>query len=290
MINNIQAHRSFQRLRDLEPQSLFAMDTYAYLLFSGGGSEMELGSLASTLLEIDKGFSQGWAAAALYCDRRGDPERALAFIDNAIRLSPQSSMCYRLKGLLLLGSGATEQAVVCFRQANGVRFEPDNYAGLVRALLDLGHVKEARISALEAVDGAPKSSLAHTLLGKVLEKSQRLSDCLHSYTRALSLNSANIPCALSMADVLIALDRKEEAVQILQATVHHAGASPSLRLALGKAYHSLGRFGEALEQLQMCIRSKNCSPNELVEAQAEVEKAESALGLSESDAYSLNHR
>lgn len=266
------------------------MDTYAYLLFSGGGSEVELGRLASSLLETDKGASQGWAAAALYCDRRGDFDRAIAFIDHAIKLSPQSSLSYRLKGLLLLGSGATEQAVVCFRQANGVRCEPDNYAGLVRALLDLGHMKEARVSALEAVDGSPKSSMAHTLLGKVLEKSQRLSDCLRSYTRALSLNPANIPCALSMADVFIALDRREEAVQVLQSTIRHAGASPSLRLALGKAYHSLGRFGDALEQLQMCIRSKHCSPNELVEAQAEVERSESALGQSESDAFSMNHR
>ena len=266
------------------------MDTYAYLLFSGGGSEVELGKLAATLLDTDKGGSQGWAAAALYCDRRGDSERALTFIDNAIRLSPQSSLCFRLKGLLLLGSGATEQAIVCFRQANGVRCEPDNYAGLVRALLDLGHLKEARISALEAVEGSPKSSMAHTLLGKVLEKSQRLSECLRSYNRALVLNPANVPCALSMAEVLIALDRREEAAQTLQTTIRHAGASPSLRLALGKAYHSLGRFGDALEQLQMCIRSKNCSPNELVEAQAEVERSESALGLSEPDAFSMGHR
>lgn len=266
------------------------MDTYAYLLFSGGGSETELGRLAAALLECNKKAPQGWAAAALYSDRRGDPQRGLAFIDNAIRMNPLSSLCFRLKGLLLLGTGAVEQAVVCFRQANGIRREPDNYAGLVRALLDLGHVKEARISASEAVDEAPKSSMAHTLLGKVLEKSQRLSDCLRSYNRALSLNPANVPCALSMTDVLMALDRKEEALHILLSTTRHAGASSSLRLALGKVYHSLGRYGEALEQLQLCMRNKECSPNELAEAQAEVERTESALGMADTGTYSHNHQ
>ena len=46
----------------------------------------------------------------------------------------------------------------------------ENYAGLVRAHLDLGQAREAGAWAREALEHFPHSALAHMLAGKVYEK------------------------------------------------------------------------------------------------------------------------
>jgi tetratricopeptide (TPR) repeat protein len=111
------------------------MDVYGYLLFSSATGETELNKLAVDLMGFETTpvqRSQAWAVAALYSERKGDPEKAMLFIENAVRCNPHSAFTYRLKGLLLLNNNNLEQAVVSFRQANMVTKEIETYAGLVK--------------------------------------------------------------------------------------------------------------------------------------------------------------
>jgi tetratricopeptide (TPR) repeat protein len=275
-----QALRAFERLRAMEPLQTRGMDVYGYLLFSTPGSDSALSLLALQLMETNKGSPQTWAVAALYSERRGDSDKAAAFIEHAIRLDPQHAFLYRVRGLVQLSAGALSHAVISFRQANSIKREVDNYAGIVRALLDLGQLKDARQAAAEAVDLAPKSSLAHMLHGKVLEKSQKSTDSLRAYGKSLALNPGNIACVLSKTEVLLALENRDAAIACLKSALETSD-SPSLRLMLGKVYAADRSYSDAVEQLQLCHLAEGASAAERTEAQAELDRTESLLSSAE---------
>lgn len=70
------------------------------------------------------------------------------------------------------------------------------------------------MSCKEALEAFPRSSLAHLLLGKLLERSNKLAEGLKAYSTALSLNPSSPSCATSKAEMLASLDRKQEAIDL----------------------------------------------------------------------------
>lgn len=73
----------YQRVRAASPLYVGALDEHAYLLFGMKSGDAELNKLAIDAMALfECGQGKPWAVAALCCERRGDPDKALTFIDN----------------------------------------------------------------------------------------------------------------------------------------------------------------------------------------------------------------
>ena len=141
------ALQAFRKARQIDPYSLHMMDVYGYLLYSAPDGDAELSQLTSDLMAIDNMRSskgrrgprcEAWSVAALFCERKGESDKAIQLIETAISVnSSGASFVFRLKGLLLLNHNHFEQAVICFRQANAVQRDVENYAGLVKAYIEV---------------------------------------------------------------------------------------------------------------------------------------------------------
>ena len=79
-------------------------------------------------------------------------------------------IAHLLKGNLLLSSERPQESVLCFKRAYNLHKDILAFAGLVRAYLGIGKVKEALTFATESYKLMPLNPQALSLLGLVLSQ------------------------------------------------------------------------------------------------------------------------
>lgn len=84
---------------------------------------VELNNLANDILSVSCSSPIGWLVVALFCDSKGNSDKAMSFVDKAISLDSKYSLSYFMKGKLSMAQGNSKQASVAFFQANTLRKE-----------------------------------------------------------------------------------------------------------------------------------------------------------------------
>lgn len=129
----------------------------------------------------------------------GDLKKALKTIDESIQLSPEVARSHTLRGRILLEQGNLESALQEFDRA--IELDP------------------------EFVDG-------HYFRGIVLERFTRFDQALEEYRTSASLDETNPQYAVAWAEMLIELDRLDEAWSTLESHrarfEHNAGVRQTL--------------------------------------------------------------
>ena len=163
-----------------------------------------------------------------------------------------------LRGRLHAQESEFEAAVKAFRKA--VELDPTDgslrgeFAELLRDLSILG---EAEKEARKAVSLSPNDPWVQRILGQVLLMNAKdragLEEAAAALKKANDLQPGEPSGAMAYAQVLLRLDRPQEAVPVLERVLDR-GRGPALPLLYGEVLEKSGRFGDAEEVFQSILR------------------------------------
>ena len=171
------------RLAFLEPSSISAA-----ALAGGVAGALFLAPVAALMLRLwdeAHGLTQ---LAKLFLHNDNFAAKALTYLDSAIRLTPEDSQLYDLRGLAYSRMDEPHKARTEWARAS--ELSPDDPSPHVNRGID--HLRrnesEAAIQAFAtALDLDPESSVAHNNLGTALERRGDFEKALEHYSRAIEI-------------------------------------------------------------------------------------------------------
>jgi len=123
--------------------------------------------------------------------------------------------------------------------ADALQYDPLNpelhlLAG--RVALERGQLERAYNRFQNSIDQNDKSSRAHYYQGVVLQRWQRYADAYDRYTKAYELEPDRVAYIMAMAEMLVALDKMDDALILLEDKARYFDQSASIRGALGQLH------------------------------------------------------
>ena len=274
----------FKSIRLLDSNLIENMDVYAIVLrnlasnHSANGinqAETELVKLGHELLAISQESPISWLTVALYFDYKGDVDKALAFIERAIKADPRYALAYRVKGSVLLNNNQPDVAAIAYFQANNIDRDIQSYNGMIQSNLLLGKNRDAIHTARDALVAMPKSSTAHVIMGDILARSpEGHAEACSAYMRAIKLNPMNKIAINNLVNILIAQNKYNDAYQILVSSLGRLSCH-RLRTLYAKVLVAMSKYDEAIAQLHIAISS--AGSDDVSEAVHELEMLEQVL-------------
>lgn len=289
--------RQAEAVDALEQRMALSPDNPALLsqlarLKAGAGQFDEAESLLARAVEIEPENGDLHVARAQTIVGR-DPERAAEAALAAIRLEPANVLLVSTAAEVLMAAGRGEEAVAALRRM--VEEEPRHAPlrlRLSRALTRLGRAEEAMRHAEVAVDinpyapdpaqhlvslylqsdrlneaeaalaralrCCPTNPTAHFLLSRVHRRRGRLDEAVAAALKAMALGLDRPYVRLHAAEVLMHMQRGEEAVEILRQGIEREPSHAGLNFQLSQCLHSLGLRPE--EALAAAKRAVDLSP------------------------------
>ena len=130
-------------------------------------NEDDLNRLTNELIAVDSHRPEAWVAISLYCDLKGEKEKALTFIEKALTLSKRHVHAYHVKGNLLLQLNKPDAAVRSHFKGYALKVDIQAFKGIIESNLKIPKVRDALTSAKEGMKLFPNNPQAISLLGKV---------------------------------------------------------------------------------------------------------------------------
>src|SRR5215471_3980827 len=198
-------------------------------------------------------------AGALFDQRRfaeaAEEARRARELDPKLR---KLQRAWKLSGLSLQLAGRMPEAEKEFAAALQLfPNDPDLWFYLARVQYLQSSLKPAESSARRALDLQPDHAGAHTQLGMALEALNDYSGALEHYRRGVELGrKLERPPTLPLiyaANLLIKLNRVEEALDYLTRAEAVDPQSGEVRLSRGRALEKLGRLAEAEKEYQQAV-------------------------------------
>jgi hypothetical protein len=193
------------------------------------------------------GEAEALYAAACRLWESGQRCDAVARLDAALRLDPDSPKALGMGGYMLGEMGKPEAALRFYRRALALDSRlAVTHSNTGKLLVQLGRHDEA-LAAFEAASALkPGDADAWNGCAGALRELGRMQESLVAARRALALKPDFAEGAINLGNALLRLDRMEEALEAYQsaraARPHYAPALCGEALAL----RNLGRYGEAL--------------------------------------------
>ncbi len=186
-------------------------------------------------------FNVGWAA-----QKRGDFTAALAEYDEVQKGNRWYPLALNNKALIFRDTGRIGDAKSALEEALDI--DPTYFEGWAT----LGSIQYRLLDFIGAA-GAYRKAIAlwpgkaayHVNLGLALRNQSDFEGALLAFDNALSVDGDYTGAKAHRTDMLIALDRMEEAIPDLEAIVHAEPENLAARHHLAVAYHSVNRVGEA---------------------------------------------
>jgi tetratricopeptide (TPR) repeat protein len=155
----------------------------------------------------------------------------------------------------LLMTGRFEQAIGECRKALENDLLVQQSAGADRliegsAALRRGDVPGALKQLAAAVEADPSRSEAHRLLGIASRLDEQLEQSVAAYSAAVRLQPADERARLGLADVLMDMERFDEAERLLRETARVLPQGVQAQYRLGRLLQSRGQYDEALKGLE----------------------------------------
>jgi Tfp pilus assembly protein PilF len=136
---------------------------------------------------------------------------------------------------------------------SGATYAPA-YQLAARLAAEKGELDKAAEYAATAVQIDPDSPEGHYVLGTVEQTLGHLDRALDEFTASAELGRGNGKYALAQAETLVALDRPEEALEVLRATIERMPGKADAHTALGDVLSLLKQHEEAAGSYRIAIR------------------------------------
>ena len=144
---------------------------------------------------------------------QGRPDEAIAILNRAVSLNPQSVLPHYNRGVVYLSLKRLQEAVADFSEA--VRLDPTFALGYMNrgsALSYLGRLDEALADADTAVRLDPSYADAFFNRALVRVKKGMLPDAIDDYSRAIELNNRDVQSLAGRAAVWSKLGERDKAI------------------------------------------------------------------------------
>jgi predicted O-linked N-acetylglucosamine transferase (SPINDLY family) len=204
-------------------------------------------ALLRQVLAADPHRAEAHHLLGLVAWRNGDQHIALASLEHAASLAPDSPVVQFDFACVLLSNQQFGEAVVALRKV--VQLAPNERGGwnnLGGALVALGQHEEAAACFARAIELAPQLSQYHANLAKAMEVLGRLDEAEASARRAVELAPQGGSESAVLASVLVTRGRLGQGIEAYQRAL---SLSPQLNLArfnLASALRLQGRVEESI--------------------------------------------
>jgi predicted O-linked N-acetylglucosamine transferase (SPINDLY family) len=185
----------------------------------------------------------------------GQPEAALAYIGQALRLKPDFAEAHNNLGNVLKDQGRLDEAEASYQQA--LILKPD----YVEAYNNLGVVFHARGKLAEALTHFQQAlrlkldfAEAHNNLGVVLQAQGQLAAALASYQQALRLKPDYAEASSNLGNVLKDQGQLASALASYQQALRLKPDYAEAHFNLGVVFQTQGQLAEALARYQQALR------------------------------------
>lgn len=186
---------------------------------------------------------------------RERPDRAIADVENALRLRPDYPYALNLRGLLHLGQGRDDAATADLKKA--VSINPGLHAAwnnLGRAALSGGKTEEAIRHYSRAIEMDPSEPVYYVNRSRAFSFAGRWQAAEDDLEKALSLRPDDPHFLLNKAGLYLRANRLREAERVYRRVVALSPRMPEARYNLGKTLGLQERWDEALESYTAAIQ------------------------------------
>lgn len=120
---------------------------------------------------------------------QNEDQKALEYLNKALRVSPQNYKGYYNRGLLYLKNGQGKAALKSFNQSLAIYDYNKAYVGRASAYYLLKDIPKAMNDANHVLQKDSKNSKAHFVLGNCYDDLNRLDDAITEYNKCIELNN-----------------------------------------------------------------------------------------------------
>jgi putative PEP-CTERM system TPR-repeat lipoprotein len=197
-----------------------------------------------------------------------DPAGAIAEIEEALKVSPDSSAVFMNLGAVRMQKGEATAAEAAFRQA--IALDPsfvDAKLALANFLWVDGRVPEAEAMLKEALAKEPQHLLANRMLGLIYLSTKRLNEA--EQPLKVVADASKLPAArFQLADYYVSVGRTTDAVSLLTPLSSDPATFAEAESRLAAMDYSAGRTAEAHKRLDAVLkRMPKYSPVLVMKAQ-----------------------
>ena len=214
-------------------------------------------------------------ALAALARRRGEPEEAIQWLEEAAEIAPDEPVVVGNLGNLYRASGELDRAVSCYRRV--LTSVPDSlaaYNNLGLALKAKGELDEAVDVYRKALAIDPDSAEVNSNLGVVLLEQEKPGEAEAALRKALQTRPDSIEVRTNLGSALRALKRREDAVEVFRDVIASAPDHAEAHNNLANTLRELGRLDEAIGSYLGALRVDPDNPRTL----ANLATAYAALG------------
>lgn len=174
-------------------------------------------------------------------------EEALAELNRAVELDPNSDLAYRSRALAYAGMGRYDEALLDDTKA--IELDPNspfNWSSCAMTLAALEQYEDAQAAIETALGYVPDEPLYHYQLGYILGKAGQYEEALNAYNRALELNPAYTEAMIGRRMMLGRLGRYDEALAEVDKEIRQNPRKSSHYITRSLINFYLERYEEAV--------------------------------------------
>lgn len=245
-----QAEQHLKKYLGQDPGNLYAQKLLASTLMKSGQTQSAIDTLAGALKNTQADVQLLALAGEAYM-QAGDYTRATEYFSRASALAPKAAELHTALGLSKLAQGENERATSEMEAA--VKLDTQSpKAGVLLAMTQLRLKQYDRaLAAAKAVEkGQPDHPLAHNLKGAAYLGKKDYADARASFEKALSIEPANFPAAINLAQLDLQEKKPEVARKRFENILTKDKKNAQIMTALSNLAISQGQVKEATAWLE----------------------------------------
>ncbi|XP_010540977.1 PREDICTED: cell division cycle protein 27 homolog B-like isoform X2 [Tarenaya hassleriana] len=256
LIDYLEAERAFHLARQASPYSLEGMDIYSTVLYHLK-EDMKLCYLAQELMSTDRLAPQSWIAMGNCYSLRKDHETSLKNFQRAVQLNPKFAYAHTLCGHELSTLEDYENGMRCYQNALHVDTRHYNaWYGLGMTYLrqEKFELSEHHFRMAFLINSS--SSVIMSYLGTALHALSRSEEAIETMERAIQADKKNPLPMYQKANILVSLERYDEAIEVLEELKGYAPCESSVYALMGRIYKRRNMHDKAMLHFGLALDMK----------------------------------
>ncbi|KAI3902289.1 hypothetical protein MKW92_014642 [Papaver armeniacum] len=256
MVDYLESEHAFTLARRASPYSLEGMDIYSTVLFHLK-EEMKLSYLAQELISTDRLAPQSWCAMGNCYSLQKDHETALKNFQRAVNLNSTFAYAHTLCGHEYVALEDYENGIKSYQSA--LRIDTRHYNswyGLGMIYLRQEKFEFAEHHFRKAYQINPRSSVIMCYLGTSLHALKRSEEALEMIGKAIVADKKNPLPMYQKANILVSLERYDEALADLEELKEYAPRESSVYAMMGRIYKRRNMHDKAMLHFGLALDLK----------------------------------
>ena len=222
----------------------------------GAGRLAEAEQIYRQILAAAPGHADSLHMLGVIASQCGQPQAAVACIDQAIAIKPSAAMFHVNRAAALLALGQLDAALAACQTALRLqRNSAEATQVMGHVLSDLGRTEEALAAYRDALRHKPDLPDLYNNVGLVLRQADRLEEAAVALRQAVKRAPRDAQAQGNLGGVLKELGRPVEALDCYRAALRLHPDDPVLHVNLGIALLLAGRFDAGWEEYEWRFRA-----------------------------------